>query len=498
METYQMDAQANPIEDQPAPNNGPPLINEGPFQGPPFLQEPIQGPPFLEEPIQGPPFLEEPIQGPPFLQEQIQGPPFLEEPIQGTQFLQEQIQGPPFLEEPIQDPSLIEDPNNGPPNNEQTTNEQPNNVQHHPKKKKKKKRKPPQSGDIVFSKGNSFQTMPSLSKLLKDATETIIGLQYVWEYRSPSQAVQPHYQCKLCSLHRVQHDMIDHVKGWKHSYRYMKKTHPDKVTWEEEDGVKDPVVRKAIKSAAAEVEKAEGRGQIKVILKEPYLVPAFKGLRSAAPAAMPPPNKGMGPMGPSFGPRFHNSRFQGEFPPHRGAPSNYQGGEYEEPGYGGFMPRPAFPDGGMNMGPYPDSRGPGPDGYGRGGPMGENTNAAYPNEFQDGFTKRPTSKPVNQPRLFGEAPESKNIPALLKHLDSFRIETENDAQLVLKVTQKLTDALMDYRLRSIPEPSTFSSFPMRSSDFSKPPPRLQGNNERYPSNHSGPSRYPDGPKRYFK
>lgn len=33
--------------------------------------------------------------------------------------------------------------------------------------------------------------------------------------------------------------------------------------------------------------------------------------------------------------------------------------------------------------------------------------------------------------------------------DSFRIENEDDAQIVLKVTQKLTDVLMEYRLRSI-------------------------------------------------
>lgn len=47
------------------------------------------------------------------------------------------------------------------------------------------------------------------------------GLQYVWEFRSPSRSVQPHYQCKLCSLCRLQHDMIDHVKGWKHCFRYL-------------------------------------------------------------------------------------------------------------------------------------------------------------------------------------------------------------------------------------------------------------------------------------
>lgn len=95
--------------------------------------------------------------------------------------------------------------------------------------------------------------MPSLSKQLKGVTECIIGeqkgyfpyiylhnllfspilkcitndyhmstgLQYVWEYRSPSKSVPPHYHCKLCAVSRLQHDMLAHVKGWKHCFRYM-------------------------------------------------------------------------------------------------------------------------------------------------------------------------------------------------------------------------------------------------------------------------------------
>lgn len=47
------------------------------------------------------------------------------------------------------------------------------------------------------------------------------GLQYVWEYRSPSKSVPPHYHCKLCAVSRLQHDMLAHVKGWKHCFRYM-------------------------------------------------------------------------------------------------------------------------------------------------------------------------------------------------------------------------------------------------------------------------------------
>lgn len=44
----------------------------------------------------------------------------------------------------------------------------------------------------------------------------------------------------------------------------QKHLHKDKVPQEEEEAGKDSAVRKAIKAAAAEVEKAEGRGQIKV------------------------------------------------------------------------------------------------------------------------------------------------------------------------------------------------------------------------------------------
>lgn len=41
--------------------------------------------------------------------------------------------------------------------------------------------------------------------------------------------------------------------------------------------------------------------------------------------------------------------------------------------------------------------------------------------------------------------------------ETFQIENESDAQLVLKVTQKLTEQLMEYRLNSIaPEVRSFT------------------------------------------
>ncbi|KAI3360487.1 hypothetical protein L3Q82_002371 [Scortum barcoo] len=342
----------------------------------------------------------------------------------------------------------------------------------------------------VFTKGASIQTIPSLSKQLKGVTDCMIGLQYVWEYRSPSKSVPPHYQCKLCAVSRLQHDMLAHVKGWKHSFRYLKKVHPDKVTCEEEEAIRDPAVRKTIKEVAAEVEKTEGRGQLKVILKEPCEVPAFKGLRSAAPKVMPPPAPGMGLKGPPFGPRFSDQRFPGEFPPQGGPMSDYPVGEYGDPGFGGYSSRQDFLDTGMDRRPFPDSMGlcpsgdgfgpaGGRDNYGRSGLLEDNQGRMYPDNYRgnpmgNSLMDGPMDKPLDRPGLMGAAPEGGNLPnTLLTYLDTFRIENENDAQLVLKG-------------------SSLNSLGMSSTNFSSTPSRLPSSSDRY----SGSSRYSDGPPRF--
>ncbi|XP_042345956.1 uncharacterized protein si:ch211-197h24.6 [Plectropomus leopardus] len=387
-------------------------------------------------------------------------------------------------------------------------------------KRNVKRKQPQHSAEIVFTKGASIQTLPALSKQLKDVTDCIIGLHYVWEYRSPSKSVPPHYQCKLCQVSRLQHDMIAHVKGWRHSFRYMKKVHPDKVKHEEEEAVKDPAVRKAIKGAAAEVEKMEGRGQLKVVLKEPSDVPAFKGLRSAVPKYVPQPPPGMGLSGIPFGPRFSEPRFPGEFPgdfpgefppPPAGGPlSDYPGGDSQwEYGLGGYSGRQDSLDSGMNRRPFPDSMGPPRpaglgDNYGssdrRSGPLEDNPGRRYSDEYRGGqMGSSLMDKTLERPGLMGTSPESSNLPnTLLTYLDTFRIENESDAQLVLKVTQKLTDVLMEYRLRSVSTGSSLSSFSLNSTGFSSSISSFSRSSDRFSSSLSGPSRYSSGPSRYYK
>ncbi|XP_038838796.1 uncharacterized protein LOC120036434 isoform X1 [Salvelinus namaycush] len=370
-----------------------------------------------------------------------------------------------------------------------------------------RRKQPNFSADIVFTtKAGNVQTTPSLTKQLKAITgETVIGLQYVWEYRSPSKSVPPHYQCKLCKkVSRLQTDMLAHIKGWKHSFRYMKQNHSAKMPFKEDAATKDHEVRKKVKAAAAELERAEGRGQLMVILKEPSEVQAFAGLRSAIPNMGPP--GGMGARGPKPGGRFAEPLFPGEF--------TLQGGGLNYPmgGMGGYSdplsrstPSTAFQKRDMRFRDYPDNTGGqrlgvSADGFGLGGGrdgsfgqeglLGESPGSRYPDEFRGGQMGSGSGH-----GLMGAVPETSSLPStLLKYLDNFQIENEGDAQIVLKVTQKLTDVLMDYRLRSVSSqgPSMKSGLSLGSMSYSDAP-RMSSGSDRFSGgfsgNLSGPSRY---------
>ncbi|XP_061115327.1 uncharacterized protein si:ch211-197h24.6 [Conger conger] len=384
-----------------------------------------------------------------------------------------------------------------------------------------------QPTDIVFTtKTGAIQTVPSLEKRLTTVTEPVIGLQFVWEYRSPSKSVAPHYQCRLCKVQRLQNEMLAHVKGWKHSFRYMKKHHSSKVPSEEEEAVKDPAIRRAAKETAAEVEKAEGRGKIRVLLKEPFEIAAFQGMRSAMfkPKMVGPGGPG-GPGGRFLG-GYPDPMFSGEFPPRGMHPDFPMGMPMRR--LPGDMPMSGFPDsmpmqrhgaspgrsfqgnmpmrmpgeemgmkmrgeGDMGMRRYPDEM---PmrmnsDGFGM-GQRNLSPGRPYPDEFPSSQHGGAADRIMSS---MPKGPESNSLPTtLLKYLDTFRIENENDAQIVLKVTQKLTDVLMEYRLRSVSTGSTLKSTSSSSMNFSAP--RLPTGGDRYSGNSlsglpslSGPSRY---------
>ncbi|KAG7317847.1 hypothetical protein KOW79_018882 [Hemibagrus wyckioides] len=348
-----------------------------------------------------------------------------------------------------------------------------------PKKKNAgKKKQQAYSGDIVFNRQGSIQTVPSLTKRLKTVTDPIIGLQYVWEYRSPSKTVAPHYQCRLCKVQRRQNEMASHVIGWKHCFKYLKHAHAEKVPHEEEEVTRNPVIKKEMKSIAAEVEKTEGRGQIKVVFKEPCDVPSFQNMKSAFPyVAGPGPTSLLGPIpggfhpDRSFGDEFLDQPFSEEFLPRGGMMSDFHGGSGNGP---------------MSS----------PDRYGpdmmMGGPesMQNISNSRFMHMVSDGFGMGPRREDMGRPypddlpmnssdrMMRSKGPESSNtLTTLLRCLDTFRIECEDDAQVVLKITQKLTDVLMEYRLRTVSSGSSMNSSCLSMSS------------DRFSGNMSGSSRF---------
>ncbi|KAJ0000382.1 hypothetical protein NQD34_012224 [Periophthalmus magnuspinnatus] len=334
------------------------------------------------------------------------------------------------------------------------------------------------SDEIVYTKGSTIHSMPSLGKRLKELTGvSVIGLQYVWEYRSPSKSLPPHYHCKLCNVIQVQTHMFEHIKGWKHSFRYIKKVHPDKVPFEEEAVHKDQTLKQTIKDNAVEIENTEGRGQLKVILKEPSDVPAFKGFYSANPGTASTPAKTT-----SFGPKLPRGGYRmegfGGYPSLQAPPLDYTMDHFHDMGH--------------------DQMG---DEYGAGDFDGYEPSSDYTDEYRDRHMDRPLTRPSQRPlpRPMNPTLPPPRRPAnsnggdlsgtLLSYLDTFKIENEGDAQLVLKVTQKLTDVLMEYRLRRVEGPTVPSVFPPSA-------PTIPSRSEQY-TGYQSLSRYSDAPSRYY-
>ncbi|XP_060756166.1 uncharacterized protein LOC132867335 isoform X2 [Neoarius graeffei] len=349
-------------------------------------------------------------------------------------------------------------------------------VQNYQPKQKYKKKQQVYSEDIVFTRNGSIRTMPSLANRLKTVTEPVLGLQYVWEYCSPSKSVPPHYKCSLCKVQQLQHEMVAHIIGWKHCFRYLKSAHPKKVFYKEGDIKQDAEAKRTIRAIAAEVEKAEGRGEIEVIMMEPADVPGFENMKSAFPTAEGPGATSLlGSVPGGFYPCrpvsvFSQPPISEEFPPRGGMMTDFLPS----------MPAAApdrIPMSGLSSSSHyePDRMIGGPES------MQHLRNSGSMNMGSDGFGMDPRSEDMGRPypddlpmngsdrMMRAKGPESgSTLATLLSYLDTFRIESEDDAQIVLKITQKLTDVLMEYRLRIISSGSrtNSSNLPLSSNRLS--------------------------------
>ncbi|XP_078279406.1 uncharacterized protein LOC144606855 [Rhinoraja longicauda] len=102
------------------------------------------------------------------------------------------------------------------------------------------------------------------SKALEDRVkqlniqEIIIGLDFLTEYHYKGKT-EPVYYCELCNCELNLQCILAHIFGLKHKTNYLKRKYPDVL---KTDGGK---LRQIVKKIAAEMEKIDGRGTVKVI-----------------------------------------------------------------------------------------------------------------------------------------------------------------------------------------------------------------------------------------
>ncbi|KAM6276327.1 uncharacterized protein M6G45_001324 isoform 2-T4 [Spheniscus humboldti] len=124
--------------------------------------------------------------------------------------------------------------------------------------------------DYVQTEPERFhgQTLEEQLNTCKDS-EPALGLNYIIEYRS-KENFPFLYECQLCHCKTGLSNMFMHVCGSKHRLAYLKQHYPEIAESEEVKGKGSELNRK-VRQVALTIEKKEGRKQIKVVTDAPIM-----------------------------------------------------------------------------------------------------------------------------------------------------------------------------------------------------------------------------------
>ncbi|XP_038626245.1 uncharacterized protein LOC119948816 isoform X3 [Tachyglossus aculeatus] len=258
------------------------------------------------------------------------------------------------------------------------------------------------------------QSLQEQLNTCKDS-EPAIGLEYVTEYQS-KENLPILYECKLCNCQTGLSNMFMHVFGSKHRLAYLKAHHPDIVESDEIRG-RGSELNRRLRVVAANVERKEGRKKIKVIVDPNVLKRKWQdyieGNSKPKVQHMDPmatePDQAAGDDSDS-----QDERDSDEKSDDKSEEKSQEDQTYEN-----------------------------------------NTTDENSKDCNNKLEIKTQTKEEYQ--LVQEAPLQENNVAncggfktheeLFSYLQSFEIMTENDASFILAITQTLTDALLDYRLK---------------------------------------------------
>ncbi|KAM7037655.1 uncharacterized protein RBU47_011903 isoform 1-T2 [Passerculus sandwichensis] len=259
------------------------------------------------------------------------------------------------------------------------------------------------------------QTLEDQLNTCKES-EPALGLNYIIEYRTKDN-VPFLYECQLCYCKTGLSNMFMHVCGSKHRLAYLRQHYPEIAQSDEVKG-KGSELNKRVRQIGLTIEKKEGRKQIQVVIG----VPKPRRKWQESPSAEDSPSKAkVQHVDAPLSDAEKTDKKDGELTEPMQGENNVQEQNEERQEEQGKPDEKVEPNNAIESSKGNDSE------WCEANKQSEEENT----EAQQEFTEDPE--------------EFTSQEELLGYLQSFEILNEDDASFILKVTQTLTNALVEYR-----------------------------------------------------
>ncbi|XP_013813209.1 general transcriptional corepressor trfA-like [Apteryx mantelli] len=280
--------------------------------------------------------------------------------------------------------------------------------------------------DYVQTEPERFhgRTLEEQLNTCKDS-EPALGLNYIIEYRSKDNFPFL-YECQLCHCKTGLSNMFMHVYGSKHRLAYLKQHYPEIAESDEVKGKGSELNRK-VRQVALTIEKKEGRKQIKVVMDAPVMRTRWQEY----PNADGSPSKAKVQhvdTSVSSEEKADGENMDEQMPDSKQDEKNVQKEEKSQS-------EQAKPDEKVEANKVIESSK---------GNKTEESSAGNNSECETNIQLQEGNEEVEQ-EVTGNPEEFTSQEELLGYLQSFEILNEDDASFILKVTQALMDALVEYR-----------------------------------------------------
>ncbi|KAF4790042.1 hypothetical protein TURU_143550 [Turdus rufiventris] len=280
---------------------------------------------------------------------------------------------------------------------------------------------------LPWNKTQDVKTESCLGKKVKaSANLPDFGLNYIIEYRT-NDNVPFLYECQLCYFKTGLNNMFMHVCGSKHRLAYLRQHYPE-IAQSDEVKCKGSELNKKVRQIGLTIEKKEGRKQIQVVTSVQTVRRKWQeSLAEDSPLKakvqhvdVPPSNaeKTDDKDGELTDPTQNENNVQEE---------NEERQEEQAKPDEQVEPNNAIESSKDNNSERCE------------------TNNQTEEENKEAQISGPLSFYVKQQEFTGNPEEFTSQEELLGYLQSFEILNEDDASFILKVTQTLTNALVEYR-----------------------------------------------------